>query len=315
MIARARLPDQARLLVAQGRSRALALAWRGGDAQRAASAHFAGAERDNAETVGARAVALLSTPGWAQALLAPLIDALAADQWVEPPLRISRDRLRTGAILFEHPAVTITGAVLSAEALAGLPDPVSVVVPGRLAVVRFERGGAAQVALWRAEAAGADFAASAAAPCARAGGFVARNALVRVIDGRTHGQLIRHAARDVVTLTATVRAGSAAVMREYAIDGGALIRVAALDEGACRTQMLAAFLRHARRTDAGEAMAAATHEPAYFARWSAMREWLALDARGALPRLREMCADPNAEVRAAAAQTLTLVEETLACRA
>jgi hypothetical protein len=44
-----------------------------------------------------------------------------------------------------------------------------------------------------------------------------------------------------------------------------------------------------------------------------MREWLALDAAAAAPRLAEMaCADLHAEVRAAAACMLPIVEQRLA---
>jgi hypothetical protein len=42
-----------------------------------------------------------------------------------------------------------------------------------------------------------------------------------------------------------------------------------------------------------------------------MREWLALDAAAALPRLRALADDPHHEVRAAARATLPLVEARL----
>ena len=79
-------------------------------------------------------------------------------------------------------------------------------------------------------------------------------------------------------------------------------------------KLLLAYLRAARRADAAPAFETATRAPAYFLRWAAMREWLALDARAALPRLRALAHDTNAEVRAAARATLPQVQAALACR-
>lgn len=307
-------PAHSRLAAAEAAS-AFARNWRQSAPYRHAMALFAHCdEKTSAEAVADRATSLLADAGWANDLIAPMIDALALDPWFDPPLRFSRDSLRTGAILIDHPAVTITAAVLSAATLATAPRPATVVVPGRLSVVRYERGGGATLNLWRAEPAGADFSAAGAPPCRPAGAVRLVDRLVRRIDGRTHAQLIEHATSDVVTLTATIRTDSAAVMREYARSDGALVRVAALDDAASRTQMLAALLRHAGRIDAAEAFDQASRDPAHFVRWAVMREWLALDAATALPRLRAMLHDPHAEVRDAAAQMVPLVEARLQCR-
>lgn len=307
-------PARNRLAAAEAAA-AFADAWRQSPAYRHAAALFADCDAHSAaKTVADRATTLLTDAGWASSLITPMIDALALDPWFDPPLRFSRDSLRTGAILFEHPAVTITAAVLSAATLATAPRPATVVVPGRMSVVRYERGGGATLHLWRAEPATADFTAAGAPPCRAVGLARLADGLVRRIDGRTHAQLIEDAASDVVTVTATVRAGSAAVMREYARSDGALVRVAALDDAASRTQMLAALLRHAGRIDAAEAFDQASRDPGHFVRWAVMREWLALDAATALPRLRAMLHDPHAEIRDAAAQMVPLVEARLQCR-
>lgn len=254
--------------------------------------------------------ALLADDGWVGDLLAPLVKALADDPWFEPPFRVNRDALRIGAVLFESPAVSITATILSADALAALPPPRSVVVPGRLTLTRYVRSGGARLRLWDAVAAAAgDVYAANAGRCVAAPSIdLADGAVVR-LDGRTQGHLLEGARADVVTLGATIRAATAPFMREYDIATGALIRTATNDDRAARTQMLLGYLRLAARRDAAAMFDAATRDPAFFLRWAAMREWLAVDAGAAVPRLREMAAgDPNAEVRTAAAATLPLVE-------
>jgi hypothetical protein len=131
--------------------------------------------------------------------------------------------------------------------------------------------------------------------------------------------LVCDAATDVVTLVATLRAGAAPLMREYDIATGALVRIADADDRPSRTEMLLRFLRMAGRAEAGTCFAEATRRPEFHLRWTAMREWLALDAGAAAERLTEMArTDPHAEVRAAAAGMLPMVEARLAearCRA
>lgn len=305
--------DDEAIAAARERSRALALHWRAGPAYARAEALFAPLAHAPAEAVAAAAMRLLADGEWVPALLAPLIAALAADPWIEPPLRVNRDALRCGAILFDGPAISITASVLSASALAALPTPASIVVPGRMSVVRYHRGGGARLHLWRADRADADFAAAMAARCVPVGTVRLADGLVRRIDGRTHAQLIEGAASDVVTITATVRAGAAPVMREYDRADGRLLRAAALDDAGARTAMLATLLRHLGHADA-DAFDSASRDPAPFVRWDVMREWLALDVEGALPRLREMTADPQAEVRIAAQAMLPRAEAAIACR-
>ena len=300
--------DRAALAAARARSVATARAWRDGVAYRDLAARFDAVDARDIEAVAAVAQHWLATPGAAVALLAPLIDALAGDDWFEPPFRVSRDPLRVGAILFDHPAVSIGASVLSARALAALPVPTSVSVSGRLTLVRYVRAGGARLRLWTADRAGPDFSRADAAPLAPLGTVSLTDDMILRIDGRTRAARIEDAADDVVTITATIRAATDPFQRDYALPSGALTRIATNDDGAARTQMLLTFLRHAGRADAGDCFAAATRDDAFFLRWAAMREWLALDALAALPRLRAMLDDPHAEVRAAAAQTLPVVE-------
>lgn len=302
--------DRERLATAQARSAEVARAWNGSPATSALRCRFAGLAPDDVAGVAAQATDLFGDDSWVSSLLGPLIDALAGDPWIEPPLRISRDGVRTGAILFESPLVTITASVLSADALRALPPPRSVVVPGRLTIVRYVRGGGARLRLWHAGAAGDDGREAATARrCRPLGVLPLADGVVLRLDGRTRGWLIEQAESDVVMLSASVRIGAAAVMRDYALPGGDLLRSATLDDGAARTQMLLTLLRLSGRSNALEAFETATHDDAVFLRWAAMREWIALDARSALPRLADMArSDADRDVRSAAGATLAMIE-------
>jgi hypothetical protein len=299
--------ERSALDAAAARSFAAAARFRASEPYRALEAAFSVPAAEDA------VVAVLADTGWVGALIAPLVAALSDDPWFEPPFRVARDGLRIGTVVFENPVVSIAATVLSADALAVLPPPQTVVVPGRLTLTRYVRAGEARLRLWDAEPMGPDFSAATARPCSAAPDLVLRDGAVVRLDGRTRGHLIDGARSDVVTLNATIRTETAPYAREYAIETGALVRVATNDDRAARTQMLLAYLRLAQRPGAQERFAAATRDPAFFLRWGAMREWLAIDTRAALPRLREMAeADPNAEVRAAATATLALVEERIA---
>ncbi|OQW44511.1 MAG: hypothetical protein A4S16_14310 [Proteobacteria bacterium SG_bin6] len=308
-ILRATLADRAVLEEARLRSLAFARAHRASDAVRHAEAALAGLDAADAEAVARQATLLLDDASWVRVLLAPMVAALDRDPWFEPPLRVQREGGRIGAVLFEHPVLTITGSVVAPPARPA--D--SLVVPGRMSVVRYQRG-SGQILLWRTEVAGPDFRAASAPPLVPAGAVRLRDGLVRRIDGRTHAQAIEGARAPLVMITATIAADAAPFARDFDRASGRLLRVAALDHGASRAQLLLAYLRAARRVDAAPAFEIATRAPAYFLRWAAMREWLALDARAALPRLRELAHDTNAEVRTAARATLPQVEAALACR-
>jgi hypothetical protein len=305
--------DRASLTAAGVYSRQIAQDWQQSAAMSALVARFAGLGEADLGEITHRVHMLLDDDGWVGELIAPLVEALAAEPWLEPPLRVSRDGLKIGAVLFDSRWVTIAASITSADALALLPPPRSVVVPGRLTVVRYVRSGGAHLRLWRAEPIEGDFDAARARPASPLGTLPLGTGVVLRLDGRSRGWWIEGAVSDVVTLTATIRAGQDPVMREYALPTGNFLRCATLDDGAAQAQMLLTLLRLSKRADAAERFAAATRDPATFLRWSAMREWLALDARAALPRLGEMAVgDPNVEIRAAAQATLAMVEDRMA---
>ena len=299
------MPDRAALDAAAARSARVAAVFADHPVNRALREMFAGEDADDLADTAER---LLGEKNWLTDLLAPLIVELRAEPLFEPPFEAQRDPVRFSTVLFEHPTVTITATVLSADALAVAVPARSVTIAGRRSVIRYVRGGAARRALWMAEPAAADFRAADAAPCRLTLNEPLADGMVVRLDGRTQGQVISGATSDLVTVTATIRPGASAYVREYAVADGALLRCAMLDEQPARTQMLFAYLRLAGRADAASCFAAAVRDDAFFVRWPAMREWLALDAPGALPHLRAMAeADPHEEVRTAARKTLAMI--------
>lgn len=286
------------------------------DAAAAVRNTLAAAEPDEPEALAAAGRGLLGDPWWVAPLLAPWIEALARDPWAEPPLRAARDSLRTSAILVEAPHAILVGSVISAATLSSRAPATTLAASGRLSVTRYHRAGGARLLAWDASEAKADFAAASAAPAVPLPARALHDGAVVALDGRRCAYLIEGAGSDMVTLTVAPRpaAGDSSMTREYDRATGALRRVAANDDAASRTGMLLTLLRLSGRHDASGCFDAATRHRAFHLRWSAMREWLALDACAAMPRLRAMATqDANAEVRAAAAATLPLVEAQ-ACR-
>ena len=253
---------------------------------------------------------VLQDDGWITPLLTPLIAALADDPWFEPPLRVTRDRLRTTVELLEVPAGVLSATVSDGAALATPAAETTLVASGRLMVARYVVANGARLLRWHADEANARFCAAAAPPLVAMPPLTLNDGDMVTIDGRTRAHLIEGTGGEVVALTFATR--SAGLMREYARDGGRLLLVAAIDQDQSRTRLLLTLLRHEARRDAAAYFEAATHAPAFHLRWAAMREWLALDATTALPRLRTLAAsDPHPEVSAAARATLPLVEARL----
>lgn len=303
---------RAAILAARAVAGEMVRAWRNGTAWRALDARFADCPADDPGPAMERAIALLRDSDWAEALLEPLAAALAADPLFEPPLRANRDAMRIGMALFDCAAVSLAAYRTSADAMRRRPTPETVSFSGRLAVTRYVRAGEATLRRWRTESAGLAFRADAAPLCHEEPVLSLADDDVVIMDGHREAHLLAGAARDVVTLVATIRAGAAPLIREHAIADGRLLRVASGDDRTSRTEILLGFLRLAGRADAGPQFEEATHDSAFHLRWAAMREWLRLDARAALPRLEAMAArDPHAEIRDAATRTLPVVRARL----
>jgi len=179
-------------------------------------------------------------------------------------------------------------------------------------VTRYLKAGGATLRRWEVDPLTPDFSAAAATPSRPLPPLTLTDGAIVTCDGRTRSHLLSDGYGPIVALVATIRSGAAPLIREHCIADGTLVRVASADEAASRTEMLLSFLRRSGRTDASARFDAATRDPAFHTRWSAMREWLGLDALAALPRLTDMAAnDPHPEVRLAAATTLSRIP----CRA
>jgi hypothetical protein len=302
--------EREQLIESRPLSLAIAREWRDGGAYRAILRSFEGMRCPEALADAAEAV--LAGTDWA-ALLAPLVEALAANPFFEPPFRISRDAVRTGAVLIDAQQVSISASLLDGKAL---PSPAAIAFPGYITVTRYLKSGGATLRRWEADPLTPDFSAATAAPCRPLSPLALTDGAIHRCDGRIRAQLLGDAHGPILQIAATIRAGAAPLIREHRIADGALVRVVSADEAASRTEMLLAFLRHARRVDANPHFEAATRDSAFHTRWAAIREWLTLDAPAALSRLAEMAAnDPHPEVRTAAIATLATVEARLACPA
>ncbi len=307
------LPTAAELDATASRAGAAVTAWHAGRPLACVAAAFADCDPDATGQVADAAAALLADASWIAALLEPLIAALAADPWFEPPLRVTRDRLRTTVQLIDLPAGTLGATIFDGAALAASAPDATLVASGRLMIARYHVAGGARLLRWEAGAAGDDFQAAAAPPLRALPPVPLRDGDVVRIDGRTRAHLVEGSGADVVALTFATRA--AGLTREYDRATGRVLRAAINDEAMSRTRLLLALLRIDGRRNAGACFAAATRAPAFHLRWAAMREWLALDASAALLRLHELAAtDPHPELRAVAQATVPLVEARL-CRA
>lgn len=281
-----------------------------------ADAAYAAAVRDriavrfdglvDADAVLGQARTLLADTGWIADLIAPLTDALRADPWFDPPLRITRDPLRTAVVLADLPCMTLTVSVMSAASLARLDPTTTIVLSGRRALTLYVQGGQAQVRQWQLAQAGPR-------RCVEIARLQLADGDLVELDGRREGRLIVAAARDVVAITATAKPGADPLLHEFAIADGMPVRSATADDRASRAELMLALLRASGRSDAADRFDAMTRDAAFHLRWAAMREWLMLDARAARPRLAEMAAaDPDPGVRAAAAQTLDRLDARIA---
>jgi len=292
---------RAELIASRRLSLAIAKDWRGSEEYRAI---VRGLEGSDPEVLADGAEAVLAQTDW-PVLLAPLIDALAAYPLFEPPFRISRDAVRTGAVLIDAPMASISMSLLDGKAL---PSPATTIFAGYITVTRYLRAGGATLRRWEVDSLTPGFTSATATPCRPLPSLALTDGAIIRCDGRTRSQLLGDASGPILTIVATIRAGAAPLIREHRIADGALVRVASADEAASRTEMLLTFLRRSGRTDASPRFDAATRDPAFHTRWAAMREWLGLDARAALARLSEMAAnDPHPEVRTAAAATLARI--------
>jgi hypothetical protein len=262
-----------------------------------------------ADAVLALARAFLGDDAAIAAFMAAAIARVAADPFCRLPLRTSRSEVHDGLLLFSRPALTIQLAVMSADALAikrrFREGPASIAFSGQRTLFRFLKAGGAILSIWEAPPIEPGFTAAASGRCRlRERRRLADGDLIE-FDGRRESFIVDGAASDLLYLVAATSLGAAPVGAEYDSETLELVAAASTDDASSRTQMMLSLLRIMDRRDAAPLFARMARSEHFYARWQAMREFLALDAEAALPHLRAMAlADPHAEVRDAAARTL-----------
>lgn len=270
---------------------------------------LAGADPKRAESILTAVAAVLERPGVAGLAIDAAIAAAAADPFFRPALRNASTEVLSGLWLFERPLISVFLAVLPPEALAAKrtfrEGAASIAFTGQRSLYRFLKSGGATISFYKTRRIHAGFRGDASGGCRLVERRRIEDGETLVLDGRSYGFVIDHAVSDIVYLQAITPVGSAPLMTEYDADTFEWVGASSTDEASSRTQLMLALLRTMERTDAAPLFAELVRGPHFYARWQAMREFLALDAELALPHLRRMAAaDPHPEVRAAATHTL-----------
>ena len=298
---------------------AFARAWNDGPVHRAFGAALAGLGAPAAEDVAAVVENFLADDFWVDLLVGGLIEALAADPYFEPPFAHINTDIHNGLVVYEDDHVSIAAGVTGAHQLAAKKNakggPRSIAFSGQLTIFKFVRAGGARLSFWEAPAITEDFSAATAGRCAPAGERELRDGDMVVVDGRRQAFVIEHADANMIVVQATVKPGRAPLAVEYDSETLAYVGCSAADDTASRIQMISTLLRKLDCAAAFPAIAAFLAHPNFFLRWHVMKELLGLDARAALPHLREMAArDPHPEARRAAKAALARVEAELETR-
>ena len=252
----------------------------------------------------------LADIGWLRARLESALDLLAADLFARPPLRpVGGGEGAGGLILAERGAIRLSLQLHR----AGAPESAAALfIPGRLALRILRSGGASvrdhHVTITPSEE-GGGFTAACAARC-RTG---PRRALVDdelwVLDTTCTAFTLSDAIGDALLLELSVQPPSPLPIRSYDIASGRLLHVSASRRDSSFRQMALSLLRTFSRVDAAPLFDAATNTDDFAARWSAMREYIALAPATAHPRLAYMATDDlHPEVRRAAATALALYD-------
>lgn len=251
----------------------------------------------------------LADTGWLVERLDAALALIAADPFARVPLRVVGGEGAGGLILAERGAIRLSLQVQP----AGFVTPTKALfIPGRSAVRILADGGAKvrfhHVALTPDEAAGA-FVAATAARCHSDPPRAVTAGEVWTLDTARTTFTLSDAYRDLLLLELAVQPPSPLPVRSYDIASGRLVRTASARRDGSFRQMALTLLRHLGRNDVAPLFAAETTSGDFAARWSAMREFVALDPAAAHPHLARMAAtDPHPEVRRAATATLALYE-------
>lgn len=269
----------------------------------------------------------LDRAGDLDALMQALIARAKADPFFIPPMHPLTSEIHNGLLLFHHKHLSIGMGVTGVDMLAAKKSkrrgPASIGFTGVWNLFRYVKAGGATVSFWETDRIGPDFSAASAGELRLTGRRRIADGEEIVIDGSYQSFIVDHAISDMLYMQAMVRAGAAPLTAEYDSDSRAFIGATSTDEASSRVQMMATLLREMGREDAVPVLRESLKSPHFYTRWHIMRELLALDAEAVLPDLKRMAAeDPHPEVRAAAAQTLSLffdeeqpTQEPVACPA
>ncbi|HEX8307128.1 MAG TPA: HEAT repeat domain-containing protein [Allosphingosinicella sp.] len=247
----------------------------------------------------------LDRPNAVRTCIDLLISFARGDRFFRPPMLGLSGEVHTGLLLLDHPRLAMLAAVASADALAAKrtsrKGPASIAFPGTRSVYKFVKAGGATFSFWETSG----FAWEGRGRCRLVDRRRIRDGETLELDGRYRSFVVDHAKGDLVYFHTRTPAGAAPLAAEYDSTTLEFIGGSSTDEVSSRTQMMLSLLRLMDRRDAIPLFREVLGDSHFYARWHAMREFLALDAGLALPHLREMAeADPHPEVRAAAAQTL-----------
>jgi hypothetical protein len=254
----------------------------------------------------------LADTHWLRGRLDEALALLAADPFARPPLRMvgGGDGGPGGLVLADRGAIRLT-LQLRPFTANGVAPGTAVFVPGRAAIHVLDGGGAElrahTVTVSAAEEAGG-FTAKDAAPCQTQPSRPLCDGETLILDTARQSFTLHGAGRDILYLELTVQPPSRLPIRAYDIASGRLMHVSASRRDSSFRQMALTLLRQLGRTDAAPFFVAETASEDFAARWTAMRELVALDAETARPHLAAMAtSDPHPEVRRAAAATHALI--------
>lgn len=239
----------------------------------------------------------------------PIIEALSRDPYFRPPLKGVSSPVHAGLLLVDKPLLTILAAVTSPDSLAakrtGRTGRASITFNGERSLFKFLKSGGATLSFWECPTIVGGFSAEAAGCCRMVGRRSIEDGETIPVDGRRQSFVIEHAAADIVYLQAATPVDAAPFSIEYDCDTLAFVGAASTDDAGSRLQMMVSLLRILGRHDTSPLFRALLRDADFHLRWHVMREFLALDADGALPDLAEMArSDPHPNVRLAAAQTM-----------
>ncbi len=227
------------------------------------------------------------------------------DFFFRPPLPNLSGEVHTGLLLLDRPKLTMLLAVASPDALATKRKirrgPASIAFPGARSVYKFVAAGGATLSFW--ETTGPAW--EGRGPCRLVERRRIEDGEILELDGRYQGFVVDHAEGDLVYVHTSTPVSAAPLVAEYDSATLEFIGGSSADEASSRTLMMLSLLRLMRRGDAAPLFREALGSSHFYARWHAMREYLALNPGLALPHLRKMAeADPHPDVRVAAARTL-----------